>query len=110
MADIVLKRLVNDMSRIEGIEGVVVVAKDGVVLASTLKDSEGEGAISVFAGATAEEIASSLDLGDVKQVIIEGSDYRMMILKHQEYFIGVMMDEHTSPLLIRQEVDSLLQM
>jgi predicted regulator of Ras-like GTPase activity (Roadblock/LC7/MglB family) len=110
MADIVLKRLVNDMSRIEGVEGAVVVARDGVVLASTLKDSEGEGAISVFAGATAEEIASSLDLGDVKQVIIEGSDYRMMIIKHETYFIGIIMDEHTSPLMIRQEIDSILQM
>lgn len=110
MADIVLKRLVSDMSRIEGVNGAVVVAKDGVVLASTLKDSEGEGAISVFAGATADEIAGSLDLGEVKQVIIEGSDYRMMIIKHQEYFIGIMMDEHTSPLIIRQELDSILQM
>ena len=105
-----MKRLVNDMSRIEGVEGAVVVARDGVVLASTLKDSEGEGAISVFAGATAEEIASSLDLGDVKQVIIEGSDYRMMIIKHETYFIGIIMDEHTSPLMIRQEIDSILQM
>ncbi|MGC1122482.1 MAG: roadblock/LC7 domain-containing protein [Candidatus Methanofastidiosia archaeon] len=110
MADIVLKRLINDMSRIEGVNGAVVVARDGVVLASTLKDPESEGAISVFAGATAEEIASSLDLGDVKQVVIEGSDYRMMIIKHQDYFIGIMMDEHTSPLIIRQEVESLLQM
>lgn len=110
MADIVLKRLVNDMSRIEGVEGAVVVARDGVVLASTLKDAEGEGAIAVFAGATAEEIANSLDLGDVGQVIIEGSDYRMMIIKHQDYFIGIMMDEHTSPLMIRQEIDSILQM
>ena len=104
-----MKRLVNDMSRIEGVEGAVVVARDGVVLASTLKDAEGEGAIAVFAGATAEEIAASLDLGDVNQVIIEGSDYRMMILKHEAYFIGIMMDEHTSPLMIRQEIESILQ-
>jgi len=82
----------------------------GCSIRSERAGPEGEGAISVFAGATAEEIASSLDLGDVKQVIIEGSDYRMMIIKHEAYFIGIIMDEHTSPLMIRQEIDSILQM
>ncbi|MFQ6088884.1 MAG: roadblock/LC7 domain-containing protein [Candidatus Methanofastidiosia archaeon] len=109
MADIILKRLVNDLSKIDGVEGAVVVAKDGIVIASSIENAETEGAISVFAGATAEEIASSLRLGEVSQVIIEGTDYRMMVLKHENYFLSIMMDEHTSPLVIRQEVDLVLE-
>ena len=108
MADIILKRLVNDITKIDGVEGAVIVAKDGVVIASNVKNAESEGAISVFAGATAEEIATSLNLGDVSQIVIEGTGYRMMIVKYKEYYIGIMMDEHTSPLIIKQEVDAVL--
>ena len=108
MADIILKRLVNDISKIDGVAGAVIVAQDGVVLASSIENAENEGAISVFAGATANEIATSLNLGEVTQVIIEGTGYRMMIVKHENYFIGIMMDENTSPLMIKQEVDAIL--
>jgi predicted regulator of Ras-like GTPase activity (Roadblock/LC7/MglB family) len=109
MVDILLKRLVNDMSKIDGVRGAVIVAKDGVMLASSMENAEGEGAISVFAGATAEEIATSLALGEMNQVIIEGTGYRMMVIKHKSYYVGIIMDESTSPLIIKKEVDAVLE-
>ncbi len=110
MDDMILKRLANDIRKIDGIKGVVIATPDGVTVASAVDgDPEEIGAITVLMKVTTDEIVSSLELGNVIEAFIEGPDYKMMSFGWKEYIVGLVMDKKVSPVLLKKEIAPVLE-
>ncbi len=110
MEDIILKRLVSDIKKIEGVRGVVIATPDGVTIASNTEEDPDElGALAVILKVTAEEITKLLNLGNPREAIIEGNDYKMMALPWKEFIVGILMDKRASIYLVKKEIVSIFE-
>ncbi len=99
------------MKGINGVSGAVVVARDGIVLASELDgDPDKEGAVAVFVGSAASQIGQALDLGPFLSGVVEiGSERtRMVVLEQPDFYLGLLLDERASPALALQRAEGLL--
>lgn len=109
MADTV-KELVEELRKIEGVLGVVVVSKDDGSLVHS-----GEGVSSeipevvAFLGSAGEVIASMLDLGGFESSIIEGDGDKILIVPYGENYLGFEISKDGSPWWLElPEVGSLI--
>ena len=81
--------LIDKIKEIEGITGVAVVSSDGTIIESS-EISESDASLIVFAGSTAKEVSGMFVLGLPRVTIIQGSDYRLVISKKDDGYIGVL--------------------
>lgn len=110
MDDMILKRLANDIRKIGGVKGVVIATSDGVAVAAAVDgDPEEVSAITVLMKVTTDEIASSLELGNVVEAFIEGPDYKMMSFGWKDYVVGLVLDKKISPMLLKKEITPVLE-
>jgi len=103
--------LVTHLQQTEGIEGAVLVSRDGVVLAHALNGNpEREGAATVFVGSAAHQIGQALELGTFQSAVIEmgAARKRLVVLDQPDYYVGLLLQEQASPALVLQRVSSML--
>lgn len=83
--------LVDKLSGQSGISGIVITQVDGTPLAQ--KDvSDGECALVAFAGDAVRESCKAFAMGDIDNVVITGSDYKLIVSAGDEVFIGAFTD------------------
>ncbi|MDY7041146.1 MAG: response regulator [Chloroflexota bacterium] len=106
-----VQHLVKDLRRLEGVEGSVIVARDGIVLAHDLEgDAEKEGAVAVFVGNAASQVGETLTLGAFERgVIAIGKKDRMLVLEQPDYYVGLLLGERASPTLVASQAESILK-
>lgn len=102
--------IVHRLRRVPGVEGAVLVARDGTVLAHDLEgNAEQEGAVVVFVGNTAVEIGETLTLGALERGVVEVGGSRTLVIEQPSYFVGLLLTERTSPELLLAEARKLLR-
>jgi predicted regulator of Ras-like GTPase activity (Roadblock/LC7/MglB family) len=96
--------LARNLKNIAGVEGVVIISRDGIVMASDLEgDAEKEGAVAVFVGNAAVQVGEGLNLTPFDWGLVTMSQDRTLILERPDYFVGLLLGEKASPALIRAE-------
>lgn len=80
--------LIDKIKEIGGVVGAAIVSVDGDITES-FNISESDASLIVFAGNTAEEVTGMFVLGSPRMTMIQGLDYRLLIMKKDEGYIGV---------------------
>ncbi len=104
--------LVAELRAMDGVAGAVIVARDGIVLASDLEDrADKQGAVAVFVGNAANQIGESLALGTFERGVIElgAAKDRMLVVQRPDYYVGLLLEERASPALVLQEARRLMR-
>lgn len=104
------ERLIADIRAIEGVNGVVFAAQDGVVIAQALEGHpEKEAAVAVFVGYAAKRVGQSLGLGELLWGTVAIGKETFMIVEQPDYYIGILLQEGSSPALVSTRVEALLR-
>lgn len=95
---------------IEGVMGVVIAARDGVVLESALDgDPEKEGAVAVFVGYAAAQVGQSLALGDFEWGTVAIGKETMLVVEQPDFYVGLLLEEKASPALVASKLEGVLR-
>ena len=90
--------LVDDILQMEGVKHSAAVSKED---GSTLKSSPGApgnfGEVVAFLGSAAEVITSNLDLGGLNSALAEGEGHRLLIVPHEQAYLGVEFGAEATP-------------
>jgi hypothetical protein len=104
--------LVVELRQMDGVAGAVIVARDGIVLASDLEgNGEKQGAVAVFVGNAANQIGETLALGSFDRGVVEmgAARDRMLVVERPDYYVGLQLEERASPVLVLAEARKLLR-
>jgi predicted regulator of Ras-like GTPase activity (Roadblock/LC7/MglB family) len=120
-----LEGMVRRLRSAEGVAGVVVVARDGIVLAYDLNNGtagdttehgdanqpDREGAIAVFVGNAASQIGDALGFGTFVSGVVEtaSAQTKTLVLNQPDYYVGVLLAERASPALVATRLTALFQ-
>ncbi|MCD6554905.1 MAG: hypothetical protein DRI52_09430 [Chloroflexi bacterium] len=105
-----VQQLASDLRRLGGIEGAVIVARDGIVLAHDLEgDAEKEGAVAVFVGNAANQVGEALALGTFEHGVVAIGKDRMLVLEQPDYYVGLLLGERASPVLVTSQAESIFR-
>ena len=103
-----VQHLANELRRLEGVEGAVVVARDGIVLAHDMEsDAEKEGAVAVFVGNAANQVGESLALGSFAWGTVAIGKDTMLVLEQPDYYVGLLLGERASPAIVASSAESV---
>jgi predicted regulator of Ras-like GTPase activity (Roadblock/LC7/MglB family) len=104
-----LRTLAEDLAKMTSVEGSVIVAGDGTVVAETIEgEAEKEGAVAVFVGNAAGLIGNTLALGTFDWGVVTMSNYRMLVVAQPRFFIGLLLTTKASPTLLAAQVQESL--
>ncbi len=104
-----MSEIAEGLSKIEGVEGAVLVAEDGVVIAHKLEgDPEKEGAVAAFVGAAAVQAGEAMSLGRFKRGSVASPSGTILLLRHRDYYVGLLLAEGGSPSLVSSRAESYL--
>jgi predicted regulator of Ras-like GTPase activity (Roadblock/LC7/MglB family) len=97
------------LAQIDGVAGAVLVAEDGVVLGYSLEgDPDKEGAVAAFVGAAAVQAAEVMSLGAFKRASVGLTAASILVLRHRDYYIGLIIEEGGSPSLVTTRAEAYL--
>jgi predicted regulator of Ras-like GTPase activity (Roadblock/LC7/MglB family) len=95
---------------IEGVTGVVIAARDGVVLEHTLEgDPDKEGAVAVFVGYAAAQVGQSLALGNFEWGTVAIGKETMLVIERPDFYVGLLLEDRASPALVASKLEGLLR-
>lgn len=101
--------LAHELKRIVGVEGSVIISRDGIVFASDMEaNPEKEGAVAVFVGIAADELGAAMSLTPFDWGLVTMGKDRMLILERPAFFVGLLLNEKASPALVSAEADRVL--
>jgi predicted regulator of Ras-like GTPase activity (Roadblock/LC7/MglB family) len=101
--------LAHELRRIVGVEGSVIISRDGIVFASDMEaNAEKEGAVAVFVGIAADELGAAMSLTPFDWGLVTMGKDRMLILERPAFFTGLLLNEKASPALVSAEADRVL--
>jgi len=96
--------LAQNLKRMAGVEGAVIISRDGIVLASDMEgDAEKEGAVAVFVGNAADQVGEALNLTPFDWGVVTMGKDRVLILEGPMFFVGLLLGEKASPALVSAE-------
>jgi predicted regulator of Ras-like GTPase activity (Roadblock/LC7/MglB family) len=108
MADDMLT-LAHELRKILGVEGSVIISRDGIVFASDMEGNpEKEGAVAVFVGNAADELGAAMSLTPFDWGVVTMGKDRMLILERPTFFVGLLLNEKASPALASAEAEKVL--
>ncbi|MEB3852177.1 MAG: roadblock/LC7 domain-containing protein [Desulfurococcales archaeon] len=103
-----LKKILTEMSRIEGVRGVIVVSKDGMVLDAVVPgreiDAEDLGAAVSGIVNNMAKIGAQFELGDPRIMSLEYDDGMIVVGDLGENFVLVIADKTAMIGMIRNEI------
>ncbi len=102
--------VLSRLCAIDGVEGAVITASDGVVLAANMPGSDGEreAAVAVFVGAAAQQMGNSLELGNLTQATVTLKARRVLILAKPDRYVGLWLGTHVSPTIVGNSAAQIL--
>lgn len=102
-----IERVLKDLGRIDGVNGSLVVGKDGLIIEKEVPsdiDSELVGAMSSAVFGTAERSSEEMKHEKLQQVMIEGNRGKTLMIDSGEAILAVITDININLGLIRLEM------
>ena len=104
-----LNKLAHDLSEMNTVNGAIIVARDGTVLADAVEsNAEKEGAVAVFLGNAADQIGETLALGAFDWGVAALGQERMLVMENPDFFVGLLLTEKASPAMLATKVEEAL--
>jgi predicted regulator of Ras-like GTPase activity (Roadblock/LC7/MglB family) len=101
---------IQNLKAIEGVAGVVIAARDGVVLEHSLEgDPDKEGAVAVFVGYAAAQVGQSLALGNFEWGTVALGKETMLVVEQPDFYVGLLLEEKASPALVASKLEGVLR-
>jgi predicted regulator of Ras-like GTPase activity (Roadblock/LC7/MglB family) len=103
-------KLVNELKQTPSVTGVVVVTRDGTILAEAIEgNAEREGAVAVFLGNAADQVGESLALGSFDWGVVSLGQERMLVMERPDFYVGLFLSEKASPALVSTSVEETMK-
>jgi predicted regulator of Ras-like GTPase activity (Roadblock/LC7/MglB family) len=104
-----MTRVARALRQVDGVEGSVIISRDGVVFASDVDGNpEKEGAVAVFVGNAADQVGKAMALVPFDWGVVTMGKDRMLVLEQPTFFVGLVLGEKASPALVSAEVSKIL--
>lgn len=102
-----MERILSELNRVPGIQGSLIVGKDGIVILSDISDEIDEEEVSALAGSlilAAEKISKKLEQGELKSITLETNKSRWFIQRINIGFLLAIADANSNLGLLRIEL------
>jgi uncharacterized protein len=102
-----MRRIVEDLIRVEGVIGSLLVGKDGLVVASTLLDEEDAEILGAMSAAVFGEIDKAtrrIGVGSLVDSIIDAKDGSILVLEAKELILVVITQRTVNLGLVKMEM------
>jgi predicted regulator of Ras-like GTPase activity (Roadblock/LC7/MglB family) len=96
---------------IDGVSGAVISASDGMVLAASVPDSDGEheAAVAVFIGSAADQLGQALQLDTFAHGTVSLKSKRILVLEEPDRYIGLVLGENASAAIVAGAASQVLK-
>ena len=94
--------VLTQLKSIDGVNGAVISACDGVVLGANVPDSDGENeaAVAVFIGSAADQLGQALHLDTFVHGVVSLKGKRILILEQPDRYVGLVLGENASAAIV----------
>jgi uncharacterized protein len=102
-----MRKIVEDLLRVEGVIGSLLVGKDGLVVASTLLDTDDAEVLGAMSAAVYGEIDKStkrIGVGTLVDAIIDAQDGSILLLEAKDLILVVITQRMVNLGLIKMEM------
>lgn len=102
-----MRKIVEDLIRVDGVIGSLLVGKDGLVVASTLLDSEDAEVLGAMSAAVYGEIDKStkrIGVGTLVDAIIDAQEGSILLLEAKDLILVVITQRVVNLGLIKMEM------
>lgn len=102
-----MRRIVEDLLRVDGVVGSLLVGKDGLVVASTLldaADAEVLGAMSAAVYSEIDKATKRIGVGGLNDAIINAQDGLIMMLESHDLILVVITQRVVNVGLVKMEM------
>ncbi len=102
-----MRRIVEDLLRVDGVVGSLLVGKDGLVVASTLLDPADAEVLGAMAAAVYGEIDKAtkrIGVGGLSDAIISAQDGMVMMLESHDLILVVITQRTVNVGLVKMEM------
>ena len=102
-----MRKIVEDLNRVDGVIGSLLVGKDGLVVASTLLDSEDAEVLGAMSAAVYGEIDKStkrIGVGTLVDAIIDAREGSILLLEAKDLILVVITQRVVNLGLIKMEM------
>lgn len=102
-----MRRIVEDLIRVDGVIGSLLVGKDGLVVASTLLDEEDAEILGAMSAAVFGEIDKAtrrLGVGNLVDSIIDAKDGSILLLEAKDLILVVITQRTVNLGLVKMEM------
>jgi uncharacterized protein len=102
-----MRRIVEDLIRVEGVIGSLLVGKDGLVVSSTLLDEEDAeilGAMSAAVFGEIDKATKRIGVGTLVDAIIDAKDGSILLLEARELILVVITQRTVNLGLVKMEM------
>ncbi len=97
------EKLIKDLKSTAGVVGVAIMNIDGTPIALE-GVAESDGAQALFAETTLGEVAAAYDMGKTQQILIIGSNYKILTFKHEEHIVSVFMNQNAQIQAVKSKI------
>ncbi len=103
--------LFESLLDIPGVVGAVETAPDGAVLNAELPEGEGEkeAGVAVLIGGAADQIGEMMNLGPFERGVGSVGARRILVLKHEEGYVGLLLSEQASAASVSSAASDILR-
>jgi predicted regulator of Ras-like GTPase activity (Roadblock/LC7/MglB family) len=102
-----VRKIVEDLIRIDGVIGSLLVGKDGLVVSSTLledEDAEVLGAMSAAMFGTIAKAAERIGVGTLRDTIVEATEGSIQLIEAEDLILVVITERGVNLGMIRIEM------
>lgn len=102
-----MRRIVEDLIRVEGVIGSLLVGKDGLVVASTLMDEEDAEVLGAMSAAVFGEIDKAtkrIGIGTLVDAIIDAEQGSILMLESRDLILAVITQRMVNLGLVKMEM------
>jgi hypothetical protein len=102
-----MRRIVEDLIRVDGVIGSLLVGKDGLVVASTLLDEDDAeilGAMSAAVFGEIDKATKRIGVGTLVDAIIDAQDGSILLLEAKELILVVITQRSVNLGLVKMEM------
>ncbi len=102
-----MERILNELNRVPGIQGSLVVGEDGIIIQADLAEGINEEELSALMSSlivTADKIANKLEQGNVKSILLETNKHKWLVHRLKIGYLVVVAEAESNLGLIRLEL------
>ncbi len=102
-----MRKIVEDLIRVDGVIGSLLVGKDGLVVSSTLledEDAEALGAIAAAIFGTVAKHAERIGVGSLRDTIIEATEGSIQLVEAEDLILVAIAEKGVNLGMVRIEM------